>query len=187
MSKKLLIVITGLPCTGKTTFGRKIAERFKLPFISKDEFKELLFDNLGWDDREYSKKIGGASYDLLYRVAGIFMEAEKSLIIETNFNPEFANKEISGLLKKYNFKVLQIRFFSDGEKLIERFVRRSNNSERHPGHVDSGNLDEFRSMLIQGKIGKMEIGGEFIDIDTTDFEKVDFETICVAVEKVMKE
>ncbi|MFZ4462043.1 MAG: AAA family ATPase [Patescibacteria group bacterium] len=44
--KSLLIIITGLPCTGKTTLGRKLAEELRLPFVSKDDFKELLFDDL---------------------------------------------------------------------------------------------------------------------------------------------
>lgn len=52
MSKISLIIITGLPGTGKTTLGRKLAEEFRLPFISKDDIKEFLFDNLGWKDRE---------------------------------------------------------------------------------------------------------------------------------------
>lgn len=37
-----------------------------VPFISKDEIKEFMFDGLGWNDREWSKKIGLASYDSLY-------------------------------------------------------------------------------------------------------------------------
>jgi len=33
MSKISLIIITGLPGTGKTTLGKKLAEEFRLPFI----------------------------------------------------------------------------------------------------------------------------------------------------------
>jgi predicted kinase len=58
MKKNLLIVITGLPGTGKTTLGRKLAEELALPFISKDDIKELLFDGLGWEDRAKLKKWG---------------------------------------------------------------------------------------------------------------------------------
>lgn len=69
MNNQLLILITGHPCTGKTTLGKRLAEELNLPFVSKDDFKELLFDTLGWKDREWSKKLGTASYTILYHVA----------------------------------------------------------------------------------------------------------------------
>jgi predicted kinase len=64
--KTLLILISGFSCTGKTTLARKIAEKYSLPLISRDDIKESLFDSLGYSDREWSKKLGIASYDLLY-------------------------------------------------------------------------------------------------------------------------
>jgi 2-phosphoglycerate kinase len=50
--KPMVIVITGPPCAGKTTIARRVAERFSLPWMGKDMVKELLFDALGWQDRE---------------------------------------------------------------------------------------------------------------------------------------
>lgn len=44
MSEPLIILITGLPCTGKTTLGYKLAKRYSLPFVHKDGIKELLFE-----------------------------------------------------------------------------------------------------------------------------------------------
>ena len=122
MSKISLIIITGLPGTGKTTLGKKLAEGLKLPFICKDDIKELLFNGLGWQDREWSKKIGGSSYDLLYYITESLLKAEKSLIIETNFNPKFANQKFLDLKEKYDFVPLQIRCITDGEILLERFM-----------------------------------------------------------------
>ena len=62
----LIIVVSGAPCTGKTTLGRRIAQEFRLPFLSKDAFKESLSDTLGRGDLEWSKKLGVASIMLLF-------------------------------------------------------------------------------------------------------------------------
>ena len=60
MTKSLLIIINGAPCTGKTTLGRKLAKQLRLPFLSKDGIKEVLFDTLGWED-------GGYRFGMYYR------------------------------------------------------------------------------------------------------------------------
>ncbi len=181
MSKISLIIITGLPGTGKTTLGRKLAEELRLPFICKDDIKELLFDGLGWQDREWSKKIGGSSYDLLYFITESLLKAEKSLIVETNFNPKFADKKFLDLKEKYNFLPFQIRCTTDGEILLDRFTKRANSDDRHPGHIDSGSLDEWRPILLQGKIEALNVGGEIFDIDTSDFNKVDYDKLFSAI------
>ncbi len=180
MPRPSLIIITGFPCTGKTTIGKRLAEKLGLPFISKDGIKELLFDNLGWKDRAWSKELSGASYDILYYVTESLLRAEKSLIIETNFAPKFANAKILGLKGKYNFVPFQIRCWTEGEVLWERFKKRAASKERHPGHVDMNNLDEWRPVLLKGKIEALNIGGEIYDIDTTDFTAINYDKFIVA-------
>lgn len=40
------ILVTGMPAAGKSTMAEVLSERLKLPVISKDTIKELLFDNV---------------------------------------------------------------------------------------------------------------------------------------------
>lgn len=46
-----VILVNGLPATGKTTLARRIATDLRLPLLAKDAIKETLFDTLGWSDR----------------------------------------------------------------------------------------------------------------------------------------
>ncbi len=180
MSNFSLIIITGLPGSGKTTLGRKLAKEFHLPFICKDDIKELLFNNLGWKDREWSQKIGGSSFDILYFITESIIKARKSLIVETNFDPQYANKKFINFKEKYNFTPFQIRCFANGEILFDRFKKRANEN-RHPGHVDSENLDEWRPILLKEKIEVLNIGGEIFDLDTSDFNKIDYNNLLSAL------
>lgn len=65
MQSQRLIIISGMPGSGKTTLAKSISAELSLPLIEKDSIKELLFDSLGWNDREWSKKLGKVSYELM--------------------------------------------------------------------------------------------------------------------------
>ena len=47
MGARLLVVVSGLPASGKTTVGRVLSEGLSLPLIDKDAILEALFDSLG--------------------------------------------------------------------------------------------------------------------------------------------
>lgn len=177
MNKLLLVVVSGPSCTGKTTLAKKLSEKFQLPLITKDSIKEIIFDNLGWSDREWSRKVGGTSNKLLVYFLDSMLTSKRPLIIESNFKPEFDTKPILEKVAKYGYFPIQIMCQCDGQVLFERFKKRSESGERHPGHCDQKNYDEFKETLLKGKIEPMDIGGEVIIFDSTDFDNLDFETV----------
>lgn len=52
-----------------------ISERLRLPVISKDTIKELLFDHVGFSSREEKVNLGIAGMEIMYYVAGQLMKA----------------------------------------------------------------------------------------------------------------
>jgi len=60
LKKSNVLIINGQPCTGKTHLMKKLSSDLKMTYLSRDEIKELLFDDLGVSDSEWSKKLGGA-------------------------------------------------------------------------------------------------------------------------------
>jgi len=177
MSKTLLIIISGPPCSGKTTLGQRIAEEFRLPMITKDSIKEFLFDGIGTKDREWSKKLGLVSYDILYYITDSFLKAERPFILESNFKSENDTEKFLDLKKKYDFFPFQIQCKTNGEILFERFKQRAESGDRHPGHVDHLNYEELKEVLLKGAHDPLEIGGKVIDIDTTDFQSIDYKSL----------
>ena len=184
MSNLTLIIITGLPCTGKTTFGKNLSEEIGFPFISKDNIREILFDNFGWSDQYIQKRISKANHDLLYYFVEQNLKVDQSVIIENVFKPEKAENRINKLKKRYCFNIIQIRLIAKGQTLYSRFKERAN-SKRHPGHGDIERLEEWKSYLMRGMVEPLQVGGDLIDIDTNDFENVDFETALDAIKSAI--
>src|SRR5690242_4883591 len=131
----LLVIISGPPCSGKTRLGSWLALELELPLFHRDGYKELLFDSLGWADLEWSQRLGGASYTLLYHAAATLLQAKRSLIIESNFDPQFDLQRLRDLANRHPFMPLQIRCMAEGAVLFERFKQRVASGERHPGHL----------------------------------------------------
>jgi hypothetical protein len=186
MSAPLLIIVTGAPCTGKTTIAQHLAGKFQLPFIHKDGIKERLFDRLGWKtDRQWSKLISLASYDLLYFFIDAQLKAGRSLITEANFKADIDTPQILGLQDMYPFKPFQIFCYADQDILIQRFVERGNSTERHPGHIDQVMAADIRASLLKNEYRPLQVGGLFIEIDTTDIAHLDYTPMTAALAQAL--
>src|SRR5688572_8145929 len=99
----LLVIVSGAPASGKTTLGRRLAAEFQLPFIGKDDIKEVLFETLGWSDRAWSIRLGVATYHLLYQAIETQLRAQRSLLVESNFRGEYATSRFLALKSQYGF------------------------------------------------------------------------------------
>jgi hypothetical protein len=183
MNKPLVIIISGPPCTGKTTLGQRIAAEFHLPFIYKDGIKERLFDTLGWSDRAWSKKLGYPTYAILQYFIEIQLQGEVSFVVESNFPQDFGTEIFSKMQSRYDFEPFQIQCRSEGNVLLQRFIERGKSGKRHPGHVDTSTIDEFKEGLLRGKLDALDIGGTLYEIDTTDFRDIDYATLFETIRR----
>jgi AAA domain len=80
-----LVLVTGMPSSGKTTVAEALARQLRLPLIAKDAIKESLYDSLGADDEASSGRLGTAAFALLFALARVTLASGASLIVEGNF------------------------------------------------------------------------------------------------------
>jgi len=93
MAKPLLVIVSGLPCTGKTTIATEISNIFDYPLIYKDGIKEILFDCIGQSDREWSKKLSNTTYQIIFHIVEALLTKSTSIVIEGNFHLRFTRKK----------------------------------------------------------------------------------------------
>ncbi len=175
----LLVIVTGLPCTGKTALAHRLAHEIPLPIIAKDDIKESLFDSLGWSDRDWSMKLGRATILLLYQLVETLLRANTPVIAETYFRPDLAQAEFQVIQARTPFRPFVVECIADGEVLWQRWQNRLATGERHPGHVDETTSDQVvRSVLYQGRAAPgLQIGDICHIIDTTDFSTIPFDEL----------
>lgn len=178
MGKPTLILINGLPCTGKSTLAAQLARRLALPLFSKDQFKEILFDTLGTGDRAWSRRLGAASTEALFSVAGSALDAGVSALAESNFDPELGAAHVRALQQRHGCALAQVLCVAEGQALWERYRRRAAGSQRHPGHLDHILLDELRPQLLRGRADPMALDGPLLEVDTTDLAAIDVAAVA---------
>jgi predicted kinase len=80
-----LIILTGLPATGKTTLARALAVSAGWPLLSKDALKEPLMTALPRLAAPRSRDLSDASFALLFALLPRVLEQAPGAVVEGNF------------------------------------------------------------------------------------------------------
>ena len=180
MNRKI-IIIEGYLAAGKSTFALNLSKAINVPYLIKDTFKSALCTSVPIISREESSRFSAVTFDAMMYVTERLIETGSPVIIEANFVPCGIKKTdeaevIKQLIDKYNCQPLTYKFMGDTRVLYKRFIERDKLPERgqanmmftEPAYNDFDrwcrNLDNFN------------VGGMIIKIDTTDFDKIDFDS-----------
>lgn len=180
---KTLIIIAGMPATGKTTFANYLSDKMKVPLVSKDWLKEIIWDKIHFDTniRAESQKYGGLAFDLTFHICEMLMKTNQIFIIESNFTKPCPNI-LNSIVNKYKYKVITVLFDGDVEVIHQRFLARDVTEERHQGLVSNNYFSDFELFKKATKPSRdFDYGDIRIIVDSTDFSKVSYDDIVVKI------
>ena len=160
-----IVVVTGPPASGKSTVASALADGLRLPLIAKDPVKEVLFEALGPEELEWTKRLGSAVYPLLYHSLEAQLRAGRSCVVEANFDHDAASETLHRLQERLPFRALQVVCTAPSEVLVERYVART--GTRHPGHFDELRVDDVREAIAAGRWRALDLQGETMELDTS--------------------
>ena len=183
-SVPILVVVSGPPAAGKTTLARGIGQRLGLPVFTKDDLKESLYDSLGWDDLDSSRRFGKASIDLLFNIMEVQLSAGKGLIAESNFYARYDPPRFKRLAERCRHRLLQVYCSTTDEAIVSRYRARGASGSRHPAHFDGANVERLRQGLAEGVWEPLDVPGRLITVDTSSFEAVKLDDVVAEIEAV---
>lgn len=158
---KRVVLVNGVPASGKSHVARIIATRFAMPLASLDGIKEAFFDHLGTGDREYNRKLGRASYQAIWSMVEA-SPPEVVFVIDAWFG--FQPRDVlEGYLARAGvIRPIEIWCHAPPAVLAERYRARS--GKRHAGHPGESYVPEL--VALAGRAAPMAVG-PVRDIDTS--------------------
>ena len=189
-----IIILSGMPATGKSTLAAKLQQRFGYPILEKDYIKEGLFDTLGFSCYAEKKALDAAATDILLRMIGQLAKTGGSMIVDNNFNATDI-QALNKILEEHDGKCVTVFLTGDPQVLYERYVERDSHFRRHIGHamqthypLAAGEAPSFamtretydQRFLHQSTVSD-DLQGACIPVDTTDLKAVNMDAILDAV------
>ena len=191
MNKKI-IIIEGYLASGKSTFALQLSKSINVPYFVKDTFKTAICNSISIANRKESSLFSAVTFDAMMYVTERFFETGNPIIIEGNFVPAGVKKVdeagvIKELIDQYGYTPLTFKFIGDTQILYKRFIDRENTVER--GQANKIGFDVSYD-IFDGwchNLDNFNVGGKIIQVDTTDFTKVNFNIYIESARRFISE
>jgi len=140
MTTAKVILVTGLPGTGKSTLARELTAQYRIPLIAKDSIKEPLFELLGAADAAQSRRLSDASFAVLFRIAHELVASGVSFMLEGNFRPGEHEAPLASALAVSpvtslgTVELAQVLCRVPESERVARLDARARDPSRHAGH-----------------------------------------------------
>ncbi|OLQ91624.1 AAA family ATPase [Vibrio ponticus] len=140
---KRVIIVNGVPASGKSTTAKAIANEFGFPYLSIDTIKEPFMDIHGDIDRAFNREMGKAAYQVIWDTVSSAPH-QCTYVIDAwfGFQPKALLEDY--LTSAGVTEVLEIWNQVSPELVVERYRQRL--PDRKPGHPGEEYIPELYAL-----------------------------------------
>jgi predicted kinase len=171
-----IIVVSGIPGSGKTTLATSLGAAMGLSLISKDVIKESLMDTLGTGDNEWARTLSWAAHRVMYRLVD---DLVGDVILEAHFHAGTAEQELQSLGEK----LIQLYCRCPLDIAWQRYRIRRDDPDRHPGHLPEHQDETATAGWRARRPRPLGLDAPLLEVDTS--APVDIESVVRNLRQLM--
>ena len=118
-SKTSVIMMSGLPGTGKTYFSQKLAERLPLPIIESDSVRKQLFPKPSYSPTENTQV-----FQKIHRQIEALLDQGSSVIFDATNLEERHRRSVYRIADKYGARMIIVQIEAPPELVKNRLLKR---------------------------------------------------------------
>lgn len=160
---KTVVLVNGVPASGKTTVTHQLSERFSLPILTIDGIKEPFMAQFSEIDRAFNRKLGCAAYDVIWSIIR-HAPAGCPFLVDAWFGFQPKEMLVDYLKKAGVTQILEVWNEVAPDVAVARYARRL--GERRVGHPGEEYLPELAVLaanaepMALGPVFRFEQGSE---------------------------
>jgi predicted kinase len=120
----MIIIVFGLPGSGKSYFASRLAARLNAAYLSTDEIRFKLFP-----ERTYSEAEKHAVYNAMFDRMVRAIPDKKPIVLDGTFHKEQVRNKFEEAAKENNEKLIYIEVTAPEQTIKERLKKTRKNSE----------------------------------------------------------
>jgi len=120
----MIIIVFGLPGSGKSYFASKLAERINARYVNSDVIRRELFDV-----RKYSREEKMNVYNAMFREMKKAILQNKSIVLDATFYKRSIRNKFIEVVNEIGKRIIFIEIRAELKIITERLSRKRENSE----------------------------------------------------------
>lgn len=159
MKKSLLVIISGAPGSGKTTFASKLAAHMQLLHIERDRAFDAM--RYTFEPEAFSRERDGIP--LFYKLVASLLKTQTSLVVDATLYKGKSESDISSLERYAQIINVHCRAANEHQRFYEREVAKAGKiPDWLPAHMSK--LDEIYNLVSE----PLDLACPVIEVSTTD-------------------
>ncbi len=167
--KPLVILLAGLPGTGKSTLARKLARRYRLEHISTDSVRKRIFRDVRHNTfgrGSYSERQRMIVYDAIFYVIYTLLKHNVGVVLDGTFYRERLRSKVKRIAERFDAKFLLVIVTCPESLIRKRFEERDTRKRRTLSDADTKIFEKFKQLFEPTKL-------EHLEVDmTSDYQKI---------------